>query len=115
MVESLPPLIKRSKQNGRISTLLTRAIFDWYHCGLYKPKKQQKRHNDDDNQQISSKRIPTRTLTHHCGLGMSIAFPTPFMTLFCYSANGSGCTVLFLGTTRGSCVVRGMATSSWGG
>jgi hypothetical protein len=57
----------------------------------------------------------TRTLTHHLGLWMCINLPTPFATLFCCFANGSGWAVLFLGTTRGNSVARGMATSSWGG
>ncbi len=57
----------------------------------------------------------TRTLTHRYGLGMRINLPTPSKILFCCSANGSGWTVQFLGTTRGGGVARGMATTSWGG
>ncbi len=43
---------------------------------------------------------------------MCIALPAPVATLFCYSVNRMGWTVLFLGTMRGGGVARGMAITS---
>jgi hypothetical protein len=127
VVESLPPLIIHFKKIAHISALFTplvvrcvlaRAIFDWCCLPVAVASTSQKNSKKATTMMTINKYCPnaslTRTLTHHHGLGICINLPTPFATLFCCSATGSWWTILFLGTTRGGGMVRGMATTSWG-
>jgi hypothetical protein len=121
MVESLPPPIGHSKRNARIGALFTPLVVRWleqFLIGVVVAFTSQKSSKKGTTMMMIDKYHPntylTRTLTHHCSLGMHFALSTPFATLFCCSADGSGWNVLFLGTTKDGGVARGMATSSWG-
>jgi hypothetical protein len=105
MVESLPPPIGGSKRNTHISALFTPLVVLWqeqFMIGVIVASTSQKNSKKGMTMMKIDKYCLsmslTRTLTHHCGLGMHIAIPTPFATLVYCSAGGSGWTVLFLGT-----------------